>query len=257
MDDEVSSSGFSNAATGMSGDTVLTKKVDELSKVLCGLIDKNKKQEQKLIDLERKQDEINDRLRAQERYTNKGCVIICNTPFDSRDSRNLLRNTLKFFEILLNIQLDENRIKACHILPGTAANGCPELVICKFVYFDEKDRVFGAKRKLKKVKSPLNNLKMYINEVLSKFEAEMNSEAKKMGMITLTKNCTVSVMVKNLQNKTSFRAVNHVDQLNNIQNPVLRESGRNKRKFRKEMEVLSIKNGQEKISPDNKRQKKK
>ena len=205
----------------------------------------------------KKQVEINDRLRAQERYTSKDCVIICNPPFDSRDSRNVLRNTLKFFENFLNIKLDENRIKACHILPGTAANGCPESVICKFVYFDEKDRVFGAKRKLKKIKSPLNNLNIYINEILPKYEAEINSEAKKMGMITSTKNCTVSVMVKNLQNETSFRAVNNVDELNKIQNPVLRESGRNKRKFMKEAEELSCEKGQERFSPDNKRPMKK
>ena len=53
MDGEVSSSDFSNTATGMSGDTVLTKKVDELSKVVSGLIDTNKKQEQKTVDLEK------------------------------------------------------------------------------------------------------------------------------------------------------------------------------------------------------------
>ena len=69
MDGEVSSTNFSNTATGMSGDTVLTKKVDELSKVVSGLIDTNKKLEQKIIDLEKKQVEKNDRLRAQERYT--------------------------------------------------------------------------------------------------------------------------------------------------------------------------------------------
>ena len=79
---EVSSSDFSNTATGMSGDTVLTKKVDELSKVVSGLIETNEKQE-KIIDLETKQVEISDRLRAQERYTSKDCVIICNPPFDS------------------------------------------------------------------------------------------------------------------------------------------------------------------------------
>ena len=78
-----------------------------------------------------------------------------------------------------------------------------------------------------------------------------------MGMITSTKNCTVSVIVKNLQNETSFRAVNNVDELNKIQNPVLRESGRNKRKFMKEAEELSCEKGQEGFSPDNKRPMKK
>ena len=77
-----------------------------------------------------------------------------------------------------------------------------------------------------------------------------------MGMITSTKNCKVSVMVKNLQNETSFKAVNNVDELNKIQNPVLRESGRNKRKLMKEADELSCEKGREKFSPDNKRQSK-
>ena len=49
MDGEVSSSDFSNTATGMSGDTVLTKKVDELSKVVSGLIDTNENRNKKLL----------------------------------------------------------------------------------------------------------------------------------------------------------------------------------------------------------------
>ena len=47
-------------------------------------------------------------------------------------------------------------------------------------------------------------------------------------------------MVKNLQNETSFRTVNHVDKPNNIQNPVLQESGGNKRNPMNETEKLSI-----------------
>ena len=69
-----------------------------------------------------------------------------------------------------------------------------------------------------------------------------------MGMITSTESCTMSVMVKNLQNETSFRAVDHVDELNDIQNPVIRENGRNKQKFTKETEELSTEKGQDKFS---------
>ena len=39
---------------------------------------------------------MNDRLRAQKRYTGKACVIICNPPFDSKDQRNVRKNTLIF-----------------------------------------------------------------------------------------------------------------------------------------------------------------
>ena len=46
-------------------------------------------------------------------------------------------------------------------------------------------------------------------------------------------------MVKNLQNEASFRAVNRVDELNNIQNSLLRDSGRNKQNLMKKTEQLS------------------
>ena len=72
---------------------------------------------------------------------------------------------------------------------------------------------------------------MYINERLPKHEAQISSEAKKMGMITSTKNCAVSVMVRNSQNETSFQPVNYVNDLNKVKNAVSRDSTREKPKF--------------------------
>ena len=71
---------------------------------------------------------MNERLRAQERYISKDCVIICNPPFGSKDQRNVLKNTLFFYEYL-GIKLREDRIKACHILPDTRSHVCPDSVI--------------------------------------------------------------------------------------------------------------------------------
>ena len=186
-----------------------------------------------------------DRLRAQERYTGKDCVIICNPLFDSMVNG-----------ICLKIFLREDRIKACHILPGTGSKVCLDSVICKFVYFDEKGRVFVAKRKLKKLKNQLNNLNIYINERLPKHEAQINNEAKKMGMITSTKNCAVSVMVRNSQNETSFQAVNYDNDLNKVKNAVLRDSAREKPKFGTNHYRTLTSNEHEKYSPEMKKQRK-
>ena len=159
---------------------------------------------------------MNDHLRAHERYKSQECVIICNPPFDSKD----LWNLLKILDFLKNIQLWRSRIRACPILPGIQSHVSPDTVICKFVYFDEKDRVIGVKRKLKNLKKPLNNFNKYINERLPKHEAQINSEAKKMGLITSTKNCAVSVLVKSSQKETSFKPVNYISDLNKVQNAV-------------------------------------
>ena len=107
----------------------------------------------------------------------------------------------------------------------------------------------GAKSKLKKIKTPLNNLNVFINETLNTKQKTTVSRKKNWNDYCM-KNCTVSVMVKILQSKTSFRAVNHKDGLNNILKPLLRESGRNKRKFIKETKKISREKGQEKCLPD-------
>ena len=83
MDIGESSSIFANDTSGMSGDTNLSKKsFDELSKIVVGLVETKKNQELKIQELEKKQQEMNNCLRAQKRYTSKDSVIICNSPFD-------------------------------------------------------------------------------------------------------------------------------------------------------------------------------
>ena len=86
MDIGESSSNYANDTSGMSGETNLSKKsFDELSKIVVDLVETNKNQDLKIEELEKKQQEMNDRLRAQKCYTSRDCVIICNPPFDSTE----------------------------------------------------------------------------------------------------------------------------------------------------------------------------
>ena len=70
------------------------KSFDELSKFVTSSIDTSN--EKTMLELEKKQIQIRDRLRAQEQYTNNDCVIICNPPYDSREK---LKCLVKNFEI--------------------------------------------------------------------------------------------------------------------------------------------------------------
>ena len=109
MDIGQSSSNIANDTSGMSGDTNLPKKsLNELSKIVVGLVERNKNQGLKIQELEKKRQEMNDRLRAQERYTSKDCVIICNPTFDSKDQRNELKNTLFFLKNILESNCGRN-----------------------------------------------------------------------------------------------------------------------------------------------------
>ena len=44
----------------------------------------------------------------------------------------------------------------------------------------------------------------FLNERLAKFEAELKAEANRQGFVTLTKNCSVSVLVKRNNSDTGY-----------------------------------------------------
>ena len=79
--------------------------------------------------------DINDRLREQERYSSKDSLVIKNPPFKLRDSENLFMN---FFHEYL--KLDLKNVKAFHVLPtqrNLPGNLMPSVIVT-FIYFQEK-----------------------------------------------------------------------------------------------------------------------
>ena len=101
---------------------------------------------------------INDRLRAQERYTRRDSVVVVNPPFNSRTSKDDTYDTLQCFENFLGMKLPRDSIKACHILPNTETEYQLPTVICKFIYFDKLE-IF---KKKKATKSDISTVKTYI-----------------------------------------------------------------------------------------------
>ena len=69
-------------------------------------------------------------------------------------------------------------------------------------------------------------------------------------MITSTKNCAVSVMVRNSQSETSFQPVNYVNDLNKVKNAVLRDSARGQPKIGINYDQTLRSNEQEKYSSE-------
>ena len=78
--------------------TIENDKVNDLTKEVWSLR-KTVVEKQKQIDaLKDKQGNINDRLRAQERYTRKDSVLIINPPFDARIAKDVTSETLVFLK---------------------------------------------------------------------------------------------------------------------------------------------------------------
>ena len=115
-------------------------------------------------------------------------------PFNARTSKNVIYDTLKFFDVFLGVKLTVDSIKACHIIPNTETEYQMSIVICKFICFNDKLEVF-KKRALRKAKNHINNKNIYLNEPLPEIEAQIKAEAVKRKMIVSTHNYTASVLV--------------------------------------------------------------
>ena len=153
---------------------------------------------------------MQNRIRDKEQYSRKDTLDICNPPFDAQRSENVLLDTLWFFEKYLGIRLHETRIKPCHILPGTGNDYVLPSVIIKFIYSDNMNNVYKSRKLLKKRKNEINGRSIYINEHLSKIDAELKNEANNQGFITSTNNCKVSVLVSKANNTIGYHRINYM-----------------------------------------------
>ena len=63
------------------------------------------------------------------------------------------------------------------------------------MYFMDKTQVWKHRRALRKKFNPINQKFTILNETLPKADAEIKATAVRMGLETVTNNCTVSVAV--------------------------------------------------------------
>ena len=126
-----------------------TSQRQELQKEVSKLRQTIVEQDQKIEMLTKNQKNMNDRLRAQERYSRKDSVLTVNPPFDSRSVQDVTLETLKFFDKFLGVYLERPSIKACHIVPGQLKYNNMPTVICKFIYFADQKEIFKKRRALR------------------------------------------------------------------------------------------------------------
>ena len=117
-------------------------KVKELSAEINNLREIVHDQKDEIERLKSNQENLNKRLRAQERYTRKDSILVVNPPFDARVVNDVTRETLKFFEQFLKITIAYDSIKACHIISGNPMGNSVPHVNCKYIYFDQKKELW-------------------------------------------------------------------------------------------------------------------
>ena len=65
-------------------------------------------------------------------------MLIVNPPFDAQQVCNEMHEILIFFEKILEVEVTEASIKACHIIPNSGNEFQLPKVICKFIDFADK-----------------------------------------------------------------------------------------------------------------------
>ena len=185
--------------------TSLLVRVDSLENVL-------NERTQEIIDLKNNVFDLEKQVNFQERYSSKGCLIFSNfdiNPYSPNLISDMCNLVYQYFD---GCVLSPGAIKACHPLL-TRKDSCENVPInLKFVYFSDKDEIFGRRRELSGLKG-VQGKSLIIIERLPKSDMEIKRKCDNMNIITTTHNCQVKVFCQRpngsfySQNVTSFAGV--------------------------------------------------
>ena len=129
-----------------------------------------------------------------ERYSSKNYIIINNLPLVH--GTDYWEDVLTFFANYLNIKVERDSIVACHPLGPIHNPSQPPAFIVKFVYFDVKDRICGRKHFLRNQLNPTNAKPIFLNERLTKRDADLKDYLKGLGLKTSTYKCAPQVFIE-------------------------------------------------------------
>ena len=114
-------------------------------------------------------------------------------------------------------------------MPGTEKlphNLMPSVIV-KFVHFDNKHKVYMARRLIAKTSNPLNGKKIYINERLPPLEARLRDEVSKMGYLTSSNNCVVSIKFAKHDGRTGYAPIKHINDCEKVRGAIKLTHGKN------------------------------
>ena len=95
----------------------------------------------------------------------------------------------------MNVNIEPRNLKACHAL-GRGSPFNPPPVIAKFLYFDQKERIWTMKGLLRNYRNPKNGKPVFILERLSKYNKSLKEEAQSKQLKVTTKNSAPLVQIE-------------------------------------------------------------
>ena len=116
-----------------------SEKIEESVKTLMQyLVTENERKGERIKQLESQMTGVTIKVNELERYESKDCLIFHNLPIGQHGS--YLSDTVVFMRNILQVNICEEDLKACHPL-GNGTSSYPPKIVAKFIYNDQKDRV--------------------------------------------------------------------------------------------------------------------
>ncbi len=97
-------------------------------------------------------------------------------------------DVLNFVNKTQEVQLTAKDLKAFHEL--TRITNAHQLlpIIAKFVYFDQKSRIWGCMKSIADFRNPLNGLPVYLEDRLTNHDKNLMDYDEDLGLKTMTNN---------------------------------------------------------------------
>lgn len=206
---------------------LLQERHPEIAPILSQICEELKDKDEKINELNNECTELKERVLKLERYNSKDCLIVSNFPL--KPAIDLTNQTVDFLNFFFNADISRSSLKACHFLGDPKAE--QPVVIVKFIYFEDKNYIWRAKKLLFGAKNPANGQFMYINERLPEDDKNVHKYAnKQLGLKTVTDNCVVKLETTTDSGASKFievRSTKDVDRLKD--RAVAKSSSQNRR----------------------------
>ena len=191
----------------------------DLKKILTEIVTNLTIKDEKIKSLENKVADLEARVDECEIYSSKDCIIMEKLPIKNFNNGNvppLSHQVCDFLKSYINYETHPSSFKACHPLgPWKNEKHAPAIIV-KFVYFGEKNEIYGRKSWLSRSSNPLNGQAMYFKERLPPKQREIKNKAEEEGLITTTYNCQVKAFTRSFDGRHKSVKLNSVKAVHDI-----------------------------------------
>ena len=154
-------------STALLTDKLLSSTFDpELKRFLSMICENLKTKDAQLIRLQNEIEYLREKVNDVKRYTSKDTIIFRNLPLLS--NKDVTTDFIEFMRNVLHVEVTSGVLVACHELGRIVDINEPPPIIAKFLYFGQKNQIWGRKKFFAGFVSLLNGKNVHMEERLTK-----------------------------------------------------------------------------------------